>query len=160
MWWPDARPLLALALAVMLAGCGFSPVYAPGSPAAERLGRIAVQTEATLDGDRLRTALDARLDGPAAQATQDLTVTVTIIDQSAAVAADGTRARVNLVGVARWQLVDRATGAVLAQGQEDSFTGYATTGSTVATQAARMDAAERLAVILADLIVARLALVP
>ena len=44
---------------------------------------------------------------------------------------------------------------VEADGRVTAFTGYSATGSTVATAAAQRDAEARLAVILADMIVAQ-----
>ena len=49
-----------------------------------------------------------------------------------------------------------ADGTTITSGSVSGFTGYSTTGTTVATEAAEADAEERLAVLLADQIMARL----
>ena len=63
--------------------------------------------------------------------------------------------RFEIVGSADYTLTG-PDGAVVTQGNVGGFTGYSTTGSTVATTAARTDAQDRLMVILADQIVTRL----
>ena len=57
-------------------------------------------------------------------------------------------------------LTDTASGAQLGSGVVNSFTGYSATASTVVTLAAQRDAEERLMVILADQVVARLLSTP
>ena len=59
-------------------------------------------------------------------------------------------------GKVTYALRDLTSDEVLTTGTVNSFTGYSTTGSTVATLAAQRSAHERLAVILADQIVTRL----
>ena len=49
-------------------------------------------------------------------------------------------------------------GETIADGRHETFTSYAATGSTTATQAAETDATTRLSVALADMIVSRLLL--
>ena len=73
-----------------------------------------------------------------------------------AITAENVTARVNLVGRVSFVLRDRVTDAVLLRGSVDGFTGYSTTGSTTATEAASRDARARLAVLLADQMVIRL----
>ena len=69
---------------------------------------------------------------------------------------DGDIERYNLVGTADYVLLDKASGAIVASGQVQNFTGYSATGTTVATLAAQRDAADRLMIILADKIVSEL----
>ena len=139
MWWSDRRAVLIAAGALALAGCGFTPVYAPGGGAGRLQGQIALPAAETRDEFELRRRLEERLG-------------------AAAAGRDGRTTRFQLVGRADYTLSDAATGDELASGRVDGFTGYSTTGSTVATDAARRDAETRLMVLLADGIVDRLLL--
>ena len=141
-----------------LAGCGFTPAYGPGGSGERLRGRLAVEAPDTVDGFRLRARLEDRLrraEGPQAV----LTVQPSVEAVEAGITPEGAITRYNLQGRAAWQL-DSAAGVTLAQGEVTAFTGYSATGTTVATRAAEEDARERLSVILADEIVARLLLLP
>lgn len=138
-----------------LAGCGFSPVYAPGTAGSGLRNTIAVEAPATEEGFHLRRQLLDRLGTPA-EIRYLLAVTLDIGSDPVAITAAGEITRYNLPGTAGWALSDAATGAVLAQGEVSAFAGYSTTSSTVATRASERDATERLMVALADLIVTRL----
>ena len=76
----------------------------------------------------------------------------------AAMSVGGDTSRFNLVGTSDWSLA-RLDGTVLGHGSVESFTSYSSSGSTVATQSTADDAANRLAVTLADLILARVILI-
>lgn len=149
MSWSDPVRVAAVCL---LAGCGFTPVYAPGGAAQALRNSITVEAGETVLDYRLRVAIEERL---GRGADHVLTVTTRTEELQAAVTPEGTIMRFNLVGVADWVLHD-AAGAEVARGEERAFTGYLTTGSTVATDTAARDAMERLAVILADRIIIRL----
>lgn len=150
MWWSDRPALLAVPL--LLAACGFTPAYGPGAPAAVLRGAVDVRGGEEVFDYRLRTALEDRL----GQGTGYVLSFVAKVDEvQAAVTSEGTITRFNVTGVAEWLLAD-AAGAEVARGTASGFTSYLTTGSTVATDAAQRDAADRLAVVLADQIVARL----
>jgi LPS-assembly lipoprotein len=149
MSWSDR--LCALAL-LALAGCGFTPALAPGGPAAGLRDAVTVTGGETVFDYRLRTALEDRL---GSGAVYDLTFAAKVDEVQAAVTQDGTITRFNVTGQADWVLRDTA-GTEVARGEARGFTSYLTTGSTVATEAAQRDAADRLAVVLAEQIVARL----
>ena len=134
-----------------LGGCGFAPIY--GDDTGLR-GQIAYQTDDTVAGFRLRSQLENRL-GVAADPRYLLTVAKTEQRQTSAITSDGDTTRFNVVGTATWTLSDMATGARVDAGEVQAFTGYATTGSTTATQAADTDATARLSIILADMIVSQ-----
>jgi LPS-assembly lipoprotein len=149
MWWSRAPLLAAL---TGLAGCGFAPAYGPGAPAEALRDAVAVTAGATVLDYRLQVAIEERL----GRGTDYRLEVVTRVDEvQAAVTPEGTISRFNLTGEAEWVLRD-AAGAEVAQGVARGFTSYLTTGSTVATEAAQRDAEARLAVVLADQIVARL----
>lgn len=143
---------------VAVAGCGFTPVYAPGGAALALRDSVGVVAADTPFDYRLRTALEDRL-GLAGSPVYTLTVETEVDEIEAAITPDGSITRFNLPGEAIWVLSDAATGAELATGAVDSFTAYSTTGTTVATRTAEQDARDRLAITLADLIVARLVVV-
>jgi len=157
--WPEAIPRRGALLGLLaLAGCGFAPAYGPGGPGMRLRGRIAVETPDTADGFRLRARLEDRL-GPAGTAAAVLGVEPMVEVLEAGITPDGSITRYNLEGRAVWRLTS-ATGTVLAEGEVAGFTGYSATGTTVATRSAAEDARERLVVLLADEIVARLLLLP
>jgi LPS-assembly lipoprotein len=152
MWWSDRRSILFAFAA--LAGCGFTPVYAPGSTASRLRGQVQITAPETVEGYRLLQALRDQL-GDSAAPVYALTVTFDISEVAAATTAEGSTTRYTLPGRATYALSSLA-GAVLAQGSVDSFTSYSATGTTVATSAAQADARARLARILAEQIVTRL----
>ena len=158
--WPEAisrRALLAAPL--ILAACGFAPVYAPGGVGPALRDRVTVEAPDTENGFRLRARLEDRL-GWAEAPTLRLTVDPAIEEVSAAVTPDGAITRYNLEGRTPWRLMAADSGAVLAQGEATGFTGYSATGTIVATRSAEEDARERLMVLLADDVVMRLVLLP
>lgn len=157
--WPEATPRRAVLLGLLtLASCGFAPAYGPGGPGGRLRGRVAVEAPDTPDGFRLRARLEDRL-GPAGAAAAVLGVEPLVEVLEAGITPDGAITRYNLEGRAAWRLTTPA-GAVLAEGEATGFTGYSATGTTVATRSAAEDARERLVVLLADEIVARLLLLP
>lgn len=139
-----------------LSACGFAPAYGTNGVANALLEQVLVTGPDTVAGFRLRTRLEDRLGQPSGAARYQLTTSLRISQEGAAISTDGDTTRFSLVGTAAYQLIDIATGAEIATGDVDSFTAYSTTGSTVAAATAREDAVDRLAVILADLIVTRL----
>lgn len=151
MW--SRRIILGSALA--FAGCGFTPVL--GTDGAMRALQNATEIEApdSIVGFRIKDALVRRL-GVATEPAFALAVTYSQSVDAAAVSTGGDTTRLSIIGEFNWKL--RRGGEVIAQGDVSSFTGYDATGSTVATQTAAEDARERLAVALADLILAEIAL--
>ncbi|MEL6682001.1 MAG: LPS assembly lipoprotein LptE [Pseudomonadota bacterium] len=137
-----------------LAGCGFAPIHGTGSTLREQL---TFDTQDTVAGFELRGRLEERL-GVSASPRYLLKVTQTSRRRASAIAADGDTTRFNLLGTASWTLTEIAKGDRLDSGDVQTFTGFATTGSTSATQAAEDDASRRLSVALADMIVSRLLL--
>lgn len=148
----------ALLAPLLLVACGFEPVYAPGGPGERLRGRIAVEAPDTPEGYRLRAALEERLGLPAAAAAV-LAVTPRLSASRSGQLPGSGLARERLVGRAAWRLAD-PTGALLAQGDAEGFTGATVTGPAVSVRAAGADARERLLVLLADRIVAQLLLLP
>lgn len=152
---PDRRTVLSLLVVLPLAGCGFTPAYAPGG-AGERLrGRVAVQAPSTRNDFALTSRLESRL-GAADAPAYDLGYSVTVYSISGGITPDNEITRYQLKGSVAYTLTDRATQARVAGGMVRNFTSWSATGSTVAGIAAEEAAAARLMQILADDIVTRL----
>lgn len=159
MWLSDRRGFLsgaaAATLALALAGCGFTPVYAPGAAATRLQNAVLVDAPVDRESYVLVRQLEQRL-GRAEVPRYGLTLALDLKQERMAVTANNITTRFNLIGKATFALRDLDGGKVLITGTAQSFTGYSATGSTAATQAARRDAAERLMTILADQITTRL----
>ena len=140
-----------------LGGCGFTPVYGPTGQASRLQNAILPDAPQGRDQYLLIQRFEERL-GRGAGGPYALGYTYTISGQRMAVTGDNVTTRINLVGRVDFVLRDRATDAVLLRDSVEGFTGYSTTGSTSATEAAGRDAHERLATLLADQMVTRLAL--
>ncbi len=157
MWSCETTALTrrsALVAVLMLAGCGYVPVYGTGGAGNVLRGTIAYQVPETVDGFNLGKRLQDRL-GRTGGATYVLAVTLTVTEAAGAIDSTNTSTRISLPGTADWTLTDRQ-GTIRANGEVSTFTGYSNTGSTVATRTAREDARARLMTSLADLIVTQL----
>lgn len=151
MWCSDRR-LFVLGLGAALSGCGFTPVYGPGGGADRLTGQVSLADPTTDAAFLFNNRVEDRL-GPATLGRYALDVTLDTSRDDVGTTSDGRRTRFQLTGTARYALSDTATGAELTSGRTESFTGYSTTGSTVATLAAERDAEARLMRILADQVV-------
>lgn len=150
----DRRAVLSgLAALAGLAGCGFTPVYGPQGAGTALLDAIALPVPFGDAAYAFNKRFEERLGRPRDTALYDLTLTLEVTDQSIAVTATGSATRGRLIGRAIFALTDHASGKQLHQGRTNAFTGYSTTGSTVATRAAARDALERLVAILADQVI-------
>ncbi|MGR3434520.1 MAG: LPS assembly lipoprotein LptE [Shimia sp.] len=139
---------------VALAGCGFTPALVPG---AGLRGTVRVDAPDTIEGFTLVRALERNL-GRAEAPVLGLSVAVDVAEDGVAVNAAQDVQRFELIGTAAFRLRRLDDLAVVQSGEVRAFTGYSTTGTTVATRTAREDALARLMQILADRIVARLTL--
>ena len=149
----ERRTFLLMPLA--LAACGFTPVYGPGGTGTALQGKVLVDAPDDRDGYLLVRRLEERL-GRAAQPEYRLSYTLGTAQQGQAVTATGDITRYAIIANAQYTLRRADDDAIVASGRVRSFTGYSATGSTVETLAAERDARERLMVILADQITARL----
>ncbi|MFO7853742.1 MAG: LPS assembly lipoprotein LptE [Paracoccaceae bacterium] len=160
MWCSDRRRLLALSAAALAAGCGFAPVYGPEGAGRALQGQVAMPTPETRTDYHFTRRLEERL-GRADAPRYRLEAPLTVTREGLGATADGRTSRYQLLGRAHWRLLraDAAEEAApLAEGRVTGFTGYSASGSTLATRAARRDAEERLASLLADRLVERLIL--
>ncbi len=162
MWWSDRRRLLAAGFgAVMLAGCGFTPLYDEGAPATKMAGRVEVSIIEGEPGFAMRERLTERL-GPATAAGYRLDIKLRLTRTGVALTQKNVTTRFDVIGTAEYTLVPLAGGTPVASGSVRTITGYSApesaTASAFASRAAERDANRRLAVTLADQILQRLAL--
>lgn len=124
--------------ALCVAGCGFTPVHQQ-----KLIGQFAITAPETIEGYALLSQLEARLGAPSAPVYQ----LETTIDLAEIRNPDIGHHRLD--GTATWSL----SGQSRANGTVSAFTSYSTSGTTVSGEAARADAVEQLAKMLADQIV-------
>lgn len=155
MWLSKRRDFLAILSAAALSGCGFTPAYAPGGAAENLLGQVEPTAPTTRDEQHFTRQIEARL-GRADAPRYRLGYTLSIEEERMAITSSNITTRFNLIGQADYALHDADTGQTLTQGKVSQFTGYSASGTTVATLAAERQAHERLAQILANLIVTKL----
>ena len=156
MWLLDRRSFLLGAVALGgLSACGFTPVYGPQGEARALLNTVEVDPPRDREGYALVRHIEERL-GRTSAPRFGLSIAIQLDEERMAITADNIATRFNLLGKATYALRDMGTGEVVTSGIVESFTGYSTTGSTAATQAASRDASERLMVILGDKIITRL----
>ena len=147
-------------LAFMLASCGLHPLYGGGSSGTVATTLRSVQVgviDDTRVGWLVRNKLIDRL-GESGSASVRYRLDVTLDDNITGFGIRGDRAvtRERRTLRARYQLVDLATGSVVLDATSGSDAGIDVVSSEYATVAAEQTAAERLAEIVADQIVARL----
>jgi LPS-assembly lipoprotein len=152
---PSRRRFLAALPLLVLAACGFEPIYGPGGAGTALQNRVLVDAPEDRYGYFLVRELESQL-GRASTPAWGLALTTTTSEDGLAIDSEGNTRRYNLLGTTAYALRDLSSGQIVTSGKVESFTGYSATGTTVATRAAELDAQERLMAILADLIVSRL----
>jgi LPS-assembly lipoprotein len=153
----------ALALATLcIAGCAMRPLYGGGSQGAVRqtLSGIDVAPIQGQDGWLVSNALRDRLAGADGSAAPRYRLQVALDDEITGfgVRRNDTITRERRTLRARYQLVDLSTGGVVLDATAGSDAGIDVVSSEYATIAAEQSALERLSGIVADRIVARIAL--
>lgn len=151
---------LVLLLALALPACSLHPLYAGGAGGAVAQGLAGVEV-APIQGKGgwlVANALRDRLGQGAGAARYRLDVRLDDRIAGLGVRRDDSVARERRTLRARFQLVDPANGAVLLDATAGSDAGIDVVGSEYATIAAENTALERLAAIVADQIVGRVAL--
>ena len=146
---------IALILPLVIAACGFQPVYAPGETGAALRGQVNVAAPADQDTFLLVQELETQL-GRGSVGRYALSYDLRLREQGLGLTRDNVTTRFNLLGRADFVLTDLESDTVVFEGVAEGFTSYSDTGSTVDTLASRRDARARLMVILADQITARL----
>ena len=152
-------PLMLLGLPAVLAGCALHPLYAGGgsSAVAATLADVQVTPIEGKSGWLMANALRDRLQGGDGNRYR---LDVRLDDQIAGlgVRRDDSVSRERRTLRARYQLIDAGNGSVLLDATAGSDAGIDVVGSEYGTIAAENTALERLSGIVADQIVARLAL--
>jgi LPS-assembly lipoprotein len=151
----------ALAISILaLGGCGLRPMYAGGSsgPVARSLSDISVAPIPDRAGWLTRNALMDRLGGENPGAAYRLEVDLDDDISGFGIRGDRSVTRERRTLRARYRLVQKSTGLVLLDATAGSDAGIDVVSSPYATVAAEQTALERLSLVVADQIVARLAL--
>ena len=157
------RALLApLAAMLLLSGCGLRPLYGSNgaAPARTMLAGVEVAPIAGQSGWLMTTALRDRLSAVDA-GTPLYRLDVRLDDSITGLGVrrvDDSISRERRTLRARYQLVELASGSVVLDATAGSDAGIDVVGSEYATIAAEQTALERLSGIVADQIVARVAL--
>lgn len=148
--------VIALAGFAGLAGCGFTPAYAPGGAGGRLQGQVLVDEPSTRAGYLMTRAIEGRLGRAADDARYTLSLDISTRREAIAISSSNVTNRYQLLGDVGYALHARDTGKVVAKGRVSSFTSYSASGSPVATLAGARDAEARLMTILSDQIVTRL----
>lgn len=151
---------LALLFMLSLTGCGLTPMYAGGAsgPVASSLAAISVAPIPQRDGWLVRNALLDKLGGEHPQASYRLEVELDDDIAGFGIRNNRSITRERRTLRARYRLVEVATRQVVLDATAGSDAGVDVVSSPYATVAAEQTALERLALIVADQMVARLAL--
>ncbi len=158
------RPLLVgllMALPLLLSGCGLRPLYAGGGSgvAGRAIGTVAIDPIEGKAGWLVANALRDRLGQSTGGAGPHYRLHVELDDQITGfgVRLDDAVTRERRTLRARYQLFDSVTGAVVMDATAGSDAGIDVASSEYATIAAENTALERLADIVADQVVTRMA---
>ena len=156
------RAGVLLACLALLGGCGLQPMYAGGGngAVAQALAGVAVEPIEGQAGWLLRNALVDRLRAGAEAGGARYRLEVRLDDrlEGLGLLSNDTIARERRTLRARYQLIDTAGGAIVLDATAGSDAGVDVVSSEYATIAAEQTALENLARVVADQIVARLAL--
>jgi LPS-assembly lipoprotein len=150
----------AILLALALPACGLKPLYAGGAngPVASSLGQVEVTAIQGRAGWLMANALRDRLGEGGTGPRYRLDVRLDDQITGLGIRRDDAVTRERRTVRARYQLVDLANGSVVLDATAGSDAGIDVVQSEYATIAAENTALERLSLIVADEIVARLAL--
>lgn len=154
------RVVAPIAMLLALSACGLRPLYGgAASPARAVLSQVQIPAIEGQAGWLVGSALKDRLaavDGASARYRLDVRLDDSIIGLG--VRRDDSITRERRTLRARYQLVDLTTGVTVLDDTAGSDAGVDVVGSEYATIAAEQTALERLSGIVADKIVARIAL--
>lgn len=150
MWFSDRRAfLVGLASLAGLAGCRFTPAYAPGGTGRALTGAVRADDPVSRNDYSFVAALEERLGRPEApRFALSYRIGLQFVG--------GGSSRVQLFGTLDFVLSDIATGLERAAGRIEGNAGYSTTSTQLAEQIAAEDAELRLMRMLADGLITRL----
>ena len=154
-----SRLVLLFALALM-SGCGLQPLYSGGSSGAVARGLSTIQVAPIPEqgGWLIRNALVDRLGGEPAGPRYRLEVELDDDVTGFGIRGDSGVTRERRTLRARYHLIDLSNGQVVLDATAGSDAGIDVVSSEYATVAAERTALERLSSVVADQMVARLAL--
>ena len=149
-----------LAALLVLGGCGLSPLYSGGSSGVVATGLSAVKVGPIPEraGWLVRNALVDRLGGESTAPRYRLDVELDDDLTSFGIRGDSAVTRERRTLRARYRLFDAASGRLLFDATAGSDAGIDVVSSEYATVAAEQSAQERLAGVVADQMVSRIAL--
>ncbi|KMW58625.1 hypothetical protein AIOL_003603 [Candidatus Rhodobacter oscarellae] len=147
--------LAAGGAALALAGCGFSPVYAPGGQADGLQGQILADEPRDRNAFVFVGQFEERL-GRAAAPRFALRYRIRTRVEGVGLTPAGETTRLNVFGAVDYTLVEMGTDREVTRGFVENFTGFSATRLIVSTQTVDREAHERLMVLLADQVVTRL----
>ena len=149
-----------LTLMLLLGACGLQPMYGGGSSGQVANGLATVQVAAIPEraGWLVRNALVDRIGGESASPAYRLEVELDDNLTSFGIRGDSSATRERRTLRARYRLVELKTGQVVLDATAGSDSGIDIVSSEYATVAAEQTAQERLAGVVADQMVSRLAL--
>jgi LPS-assembly lipoprotein len=152
------RGALLAVLVLALSACGLQPLYGGGSsgPVATTLRSVEVAPIPDRTGWLLHNKLVDKLGNSGGRPAYRLDVTLDDNITSFGIRSDQAATRERRTLRARYQLVDLTTGTVVLDATAGSDAGIDIVSSEYATVAAEQTAAENLADVVADQIVARL----
>ena len=163
MLWRNPLPrYLALAALLMLAACGFSPIYGThdnGHAVAADLNQVAIENIPDRQGQILKNALIDRMYGkgrPASPAYK-LEITLRRTEEDLGIQNDATSTRSLLNMYADYKLQDMHD-KVLAAGTTHSVASFNKLSQQYGTQSARDDAVQRTITELSNQIISRISL--
>ena len=151
----DRRSFLLMPLALTLAACGFTPVYAPGQTGSSLYGAVEFRAPKDETSYRFGRNMEERL-GRTSSGTYRLDYELKLDEEGQAITPTGEITRFSIEGVVAYKLIRLSDEAVVTKGSSKNFTGYSAEGSTVDVLVGEQDAVERLMVILADQVTADL----
>jgi len=158
-----SRALTAIAIALVLSGCGFRALYGTAGTnhnISDQLAQIRIETIPDRTGQQLRNFLLDRLN-PNGQPTRPLyylLVTINIARTDLGIERDETATRAILVLSANYRLVDRSKKTTLLKGSTNSTNSFNIVTSEFATLSAETDATKRASRDVSENIKTRLAL--
>ncbi|MEM7642825.1 MAG: hypothetical protein AAF366_09880 [Pseudomonadota bacterium] len=150
---PGRRAFLALLPA--LAACGFTPVYGPQGDAGPLRGAILAAEPDTDITFAFVRQIEQRLGLPN-QPRFGLSYTIRTAETGLAIDESNNVTRLNIEGRLAWALTPLDGEDPVLTGEELAFTAYSAGESPLAALESERDALRRLAIILADDVVARL----
>lgn len=151
---------ITLAFALLLAACGLHPMYGGGGSGHVATGLSSIQVAAIPEraGWLVRNALVDRLGGENSSPAYRLEVELDDNLTAFGIRGDSSATRERRTLRARYRLVELKTGEVVLDATAGSDAGIDIVSSEYATVAAEQTAQERLAEVVADQMVSRLAL--